>query len=367
MAQLDGLRGLAVLAVVIHHYLESFYRIHSARAFAFGGVSLFFVLSGFLITGILLRSRAMIQAGETSVAESLKIFYIRRALRIFPLYYAVIGCAVVVNLPPAREILAWLLTYTVNFRIVAYSEWVSYFSHFWTLCVEEQFYLFWPLLIFLVPGRALLPTVFAVAAIPLIIKAWWLFDTRLFTTAESAAVDWSYRTWIPFWMNLDSLGLGAALATCANIPGRPAQLKRVLTRYLLPFGLVVYALPFVVRGVPRPFIFVSNSTSLALVFCWLVYGAAQGFRGPAGMLLEWRPLQFLGKISYGVYVYHIFTLPVIAFLLKPFAIKLSRLGLAGALGSAALTLLIAGVSWRYLESPINRLKSRFQPRKFHGA
>ena len=150
MPQLDSLRAFAVLAVVVHHSpLVAFVPI----PFGAIGVRLFFVLSGFLITGILLRCRDDRPDGSPGDRWfSLRQFYIRRFLRIFPLYYFVVTCAVILNYGCARSLLPWLLTYTLNVQLAISGEW-NEFSHFWSLAVEEHFYLAWPWVVLFVPRR----------------------------------------------------------------------------------------------------------------------------------------------------------------------------------------------------------------------
>ena len=139
LPELDTLRALAVTGVIVHHYVPA----HELGILAIGGVELFFVLSGFLITRLLLAARREVERGRQHRAAALGRFYARRALRIFPLYYLVVAVLAAVDLPPAREILPWLLTYTLNFHMASRG-YVDHFAHFWTLAVEEQFYLVWP-------------------------------------------------------------------------------------------------------------------------------------------------------------------------------------------------------------------------------
>jgi peptidoglycan/LPS O-acetylase OafA/YrhL len=164
---LDGIRGLAIALVMFHHFtlyggmrpdfvLDKVYR-HVALV-GWVGVDLFFVLSGFLITGILHDSR--------SDRHYFRNFYMRRTLRIFPLYYGVLAATFLV-LPlvldvsgSCRELLrdqAWYWTYLINVQI-GLDYWPSCFvlGHFWSLAVEEQFYLVWPLLLYLLGRRGML-------------------------------------------------------------------------------------------------------------------------------------------------------------------------------------------------------------------
>ena len=166
--QLDGLRAVAVLAVAWSHW---------ERPYQFGipfgaGVHLFYVLSGFLITGILLEVRQQHQRGA-----ALRTFYIRRALRIFPAFYLTLAFAWWAEVPPLRETLAWHATYLSNAQIVLTETWPGAISHFWSLAVEEQFYLLWPWLIVFVPERLLLRVVVCccrLTALPIGARCAWV-------------------------------------------------------------------------------------------------------------------------------------------------------------------------------------------------
>lgn len=144
MPHLDGLRAFAVGLVIYSHWMPGHYQFKLPWGSA--GVQLFFVLSGFLITGILLRCR-------TSVARlsALRAFYVRRILRIFPLFYCVLLLAYVLNIEPVRETVFWHLPYLSNFYFFSIGRWDGDISHFWSLAVEEQFYLFWPAIVMFVP------------------------------------------------------------------------------------------------------------------------------------------------------------------------------------------------------------------------
>ena len=136
--QLDGLRAVAVAAVAWSHWERDY-----QAGIPFGaGVHLFFVLSGFLITRILLDVR---QASDRGAA--IRAFYIRRALRIFPAFYVTLLLAWIAGVPLVRESLAWHATYLSNVWIFQMDQWPGSISHLWSLAVEEQFYLAWPFLI----------------------------------------------------------------------------------------------------------------------------------------------------------------------------------------------------------------------------
>jgi len=167
MPQLDGLRAFAVAAVMVHHLLD----IESVRhVFSPGllGVRLFFVLSGFLITGLLVEGRDALDVGVAQGASVLRRFYVRRTLRIFPLYYLVLGIALVFGGEDTRVQLPSLATYTYNLWIAGLGWFPAHFAHFWSLCVEEQFYLLWPWIVLFAPRRHLVPiTILMILLAPL--------------------------------------------------------------------------------------------------------------------------------------------------------------------------------------------------------
>src|SRR5580698_6867484 len=142
--QLDSVRGLAVLLVLVHN-TDIYPSLHLGLITNAGwsGVDLFFVLSGFLITGILI---------DTKEAQNyFSSFYARRMLRIFPLYYAVLTLLVIVALHPTQ---IYYYLYLSNWLILLKDGWQpNVAGHFWSLAVEEQFYLIWPLCVWLLPKR----------------------------------------------------------------------------------------------------------------------------------------------------------------------------------------------------------------------
>ena len=171
--QLDALRAIAVFFVLLEHWVPGTYWF---KIFPYGmaGVTLFFVLSGFLITRILLRSRIKSESLNQSKLHSLKQFYIRRTLRIFPIYYITIFILLIFNINNIRQIFFWFLTYTSNIYFYLIQNWAGSLSHLWTLAVEEQFYIIWPFIILFIPKRFLFRTII------LIISTGPVFRTVLF-------------------------------------------------------------------------------------------------------------------------------------------------------------------------------------------
>ncbi len=146
--QMDGLRALAVIAVLLHHYEGPFNTL-----FNFGtlGVRFFFVMSGFLITKMLLRSRKKWEQGQTSWLNEWSHFQLRRFIRTVPVYWLSLFLAALLALPSVRESLIWTMTFLTNFYMCKLDYFPDTISHFWSLAVQEQFYLFWPFLIFFLP------------------------------------------------------------------------------------------------------------------------------------------------------------------------------------------------------------------------
>jgi len=264
MPQLDGLRAFAVSAVLVHHLLDVSILPEAPFALSWGllGVRLFFVLSGFLITGLLLSGRDAVEVRSVSRLHVLKQFYVRRALRIFPLYYLVIVLAMAFGDADARAQLPWLATYTYNFWISALGWFPAHFSHFWSLCVEEQFYLVWPLVVLFAPRSRLFGIALTMCALGPIYRlvAWNLaFGEVAFYTLTPSS--------------LDSLGMGAMLAIASRSATDPMPERRL--RYTaLPIGIGAIAL--LATFGPMSLFAVFGETMVALVFVWLVAGASRG-------------------------------------------------------------------------------------------
>lgn len=358
MPQLDALRFFAVLGVMVAHtwHPKRLPWLFGDLDWAGLGVRLFFVLSGFLITGILLDCRKTAEKNGISSMFFIRQFYARRFLRIFPIYYLVVIIALIVDLPPAREIWGWLFTYTTNVYITINNEWVGRLGHLWTLAVEEQFYLVWPWIILFVPRKRLLSLILFFISLGPIYRA---FAYKIYPF-DIGAMDFKASTLT--LGSLDSLAIGALLALVwsSNIP-KPT-LQKHLTRLILPIGLILYTLSLILyhyRIKPSVF-FVLSDFAGSLIFAWLISSAGLGFKGLAGKVLEWRPLIYLGKITYGIYIYHYFPPLILVPLLSRFGYEMPVPGFTSFVLSGLLTIAVASLSWHWLEQPINNLKRYFQ-------
>ena len=354
--QLDGLRAIAVAAVAWSHW---------ERDYQFGipfgaGVHLFFVLSGFLITTILLDLRA---AADRWAA--VRKFYVRRALRIFPAFYLTLVLAWVGDVPFLRESLAWQVSYLSNVWIFLADRWPGSISHLWSLAVEEQFYLAWPWLIVFAPQRWIVPGIVACIASAPAFR--WLL-------AEGGYRESMLAVLTPGC--LDSLGMGALLAMARLKPGPTLPgLKTSLPDLNRPMGLTVgpgfspaiaictlaglcftglLVIEATGRSLPLPLMAIKQ-TLQAVVFAWIVMRATDGFDGQVGRLLSAKPAVYLGQISYGIYLAHGFAGEILA----TFGIATSALPeplrfvlLVG------VTVGAASLSWHLMEHRINALKDR---------
>jgi peptidoglycan/LPS O-acetylase OafA/YrhL len=165
-AQLDGLRFFALVAVTIGHWIGWESTNIIIKIIPWGhGVILFFVLSGYLITDILIDLKEKISIQEISFSTALKNFYMRRFLRIFPPYYFLLIFLLYINFNKINEIKIWLFSFTSNLLMCKTGEYIDEATHFWSLAIEEQFYLVWPFIILLTCKKHLLKTIIGVIAI----------------------------------------------------------------------------------------------------------------------------------------------------------------------------------------------------------
>ncbi len=353
---LDGLRGVAVLLVLGFHFLHIDGEGGPAERFLLGatrsgwaGVDLFFVLSGFLITGILLDARG----GE----GYFRAFYARRVLRIFPLYYAYLAIlfllvpAVLPSLNVKSETQGWLWTYLGNVLFAREGGFQAspYTGHFWSLAVEEQFYLFWPLLVWLVPRRRL-----AVVCGVIVLGAFALRFAIHRTTFNATAA------YVLTPARMDALSLGALVAIAAREPGWWAPVRRAAPWVLLASAAAVAAVWIGQGGFfgGDPVVQVWAFGPLASGFAALLVITLGEAPAPLARTLQSPVLRGAGKYSYGLYVLH-----------YPIFLALEGLGvtslvLAGILGSrlagvAAFAAIAGAATWTAALLSWNLLEKRF--------
>jgi peptidoglycan/LPS O-acetylase OafA/YrhL len=355
--QLDALRFFAILGVIVTHewYPDPLPWIFRDLDPGHVGVRLFFVLSGFLITGILLRCRRRAEQQGHRRSVLIRRFYARRFLRIYPLYYAVLAVIIFVGIEPTRLVWPWLVSYTTNIYISVHHQWIGDAGIFWTLAVEEQFYVLWPLLVLLVPRRWLIPLLAGMIALAPIYRLY----ASIHVPQDLVLNGYTSGTFT--LAVFDSLGMGALIAVLADRDSTRALLNRWLNRIALPVGgtavLVLLAIAYY-RGETANFVF--GETALALVLSWVVGTASRGFTGPVGGLLEWRPISYLGRISYGIYVFHAFVPILLVWIGHRFGLEFTgQPRLLNFVLVSLVTFAIAAASWQLFERPINDLKRHF--------
>ena len=459
LPQLDGVRAIAVGLVLWSHFLPDEYKFLRYPPYGAIGVGLFFVLSGFLITRILVNCNLKVTAARdverpwTAIAwataalvfvynnpptierlglqralpaidiawkalalallcrvlyaivlnlwshgrqywQLFKQFYVRRFLRIFPLYYGVLAIIYAFNVTDFRKRASYSFLYFTNYRFsygeMQYSErWIrrtflgwkqaqlnaahwrpgqAIERHLWSLSVEEQFYIVWPLLMLLCPRRLLLPVIIGTIAL----GPWW---RTLNYTPGLLKHEWMMPGC------LDLLAAGALLALLC-IP--KIGLTRVRDGFVQLCGVV--GVPMMIAFVAQrwyPTAIGKNHKPYADGYDWLDYGgaiypvtaavgiwvigtAARGFRGPIGWFLTCPPVVYLGRISYGVYVLHLMIPALLAWLFP------HVFGGQDAAGNrlprywwhlwtyTAISIGLASLSWHLYEAPINRLKRYFE-------
>jgi peptidoglycan/LPS O-acetylase OafA/YrhL len=342
--QFDGLRALAVLTVMVDHFSADVPNFPLPDWIHLGttGVRLFLVLSGYFITASLRRVRDRMEANGLSAGGAIRAFYWRRFLRISPAYLVFAAIALILNLGTIRHNWAWVFTGTVNWLIAWNNQWPPAISHLWSICVQEQFYLLWPLLILLFPRRWVLHGIISVALIGVVFR----ISCVIFSVPMIAR-------WVLPFGSLDSLGAGAALGWCRGRlrPSRSGWLVAIICLSMLAVAAIWR------NGDPTRSRSVLVEPLEASAFVILVARTATGFGGSSARLLTNPGLVFAGRISYGLYIYHILVAMVfnrwlpspMRFLIAIPSLRLVVFGMA--------TLLVAALSWWFLEQPINRFRS----------
>jgi len=308
MPHLDSLRALAVFGVLVEHFWRPSFAV---VPLGHVGVRLFFVLSGYLITRILLQSRESIDAGRVTLSRAVKSFYLRRVLRLVPGFYTVLLLVAMLDVLHARQTLPWHASYLTNVYVTFKANpWPL--SPYWSLAVEEQFYLVWPCLIFLLPlrwiPRLLIGLCVAGPAFRLVIGAWatsanWAVYLPPISMETSTSYSWGA------WLlpgAVDALGLGALLAWYS------AHRPQVLTaRASFPSiagvtGAVLFAVTMIcrVKGIAPWAVETGLPLAVALLSVAAVYRGSRGLGGVARTIMGADPLVYLGKISYGIYLWH---------------------------------------------------------------
>ncbi len=364
MPALDGLRGVAILLVLFIHFgaqsdLPGFFNRLAYMGWV--GVDLFFVLSGFLISRILLKSK--------DSPGYFKNFFMRRALRIFPLYYVVLLVSVFI-LPPFLSVEAvkvylagsasdasYLFAYTTNFALVFITGLTfGVFGHFWSLAVEEHFYLLWPAAVRWINKRRLISICFGIMAAALALRIGWL----------AVRHEWGGAYQLTF-CRIDSLACGALLALWLDGRSQEEMLRYFRNaRWLLKYfgGLILILFLLIKPFYPSNwFVVTFGLTMLAITAASLVVLCLNEMpetRLKAAMERKW--LKWFGKYSYGIYVVHFPIAIVMRDVTSVASWKRHLLFMGGwlyMLAGITLSAMLAWCSYHAFERHVLKMKDRF--------
>jgi peptidoglycan/LPS O-acetylase OafA/YrhL len=362
---LDGLRGVGIFAVFLVHYVDNVLTKPGGHPtvfwFGWAGVDLFFVLSGFLITGVLLDTR--------DSPRFFRNFYIRRSLRIFPLFYGV--WAVFLLLTPFVHVewnryvflqMFYLGNWTTNgaalgfhpdpgILMVAGHPFI--FGHYWTLCLEEQFYLIWPLVVFFFPSRKTLLRIAISASAAVLVLRCFLILRGLEPTLYN----------VPY-ARVDTLLIGAALVLWLRgrekgyIPAPSLYVPLILVPTAVFLTLLVTLGRRGGMTTSNPLLNTVGFSLLALSAAGMVLASFDS-GGLLYRFLTIPSLMRLGMVSYGFYVFHAIPLRIILVWFaglppRSHAVATVLIPIVAFFGFYALSLL----SFRYWETPFLRLKDR---------
>lgn len=364
IAEIDGLRGIAILMVLVHHFWPDtgpLARLYNVAHLGWMGVDLFFVVSGFLIGGILLDT-----AGERHYFRN---FYARRSLRIFPLYYAFL--IVVFTLVPLVEggsysqtaFVAqsgspwWYFLYFGNIREAFRGiEPPYYLAPLWSLCIEEQFYVSFPWIVSRVSRANLKKLVLGLIIFAPVMRTATLL---LFPNKER-------MQYVATFSRVDVIAYGVLLALLFRTEA--IEKLRPYAGKLAVVGVVLMALVFPFGGWYRPSVFCRTAgySLAAVTFFAIVMWTVLHRNARAAAPLRFAPLTYLGKICYGLYLLH---RPAESILLK----TLAHFGMVVNEDAAwlvpvkiAMAIAVATASWYCFERPILRLKRRFEFKQHPG-
>jgi peptidoglycan/LPS O-acetylase OafA/YrhL len=356
---LDGLRGVAIILVILFHNFDHFY----VNGFGWIGVDLFFVLSGFLITRILLNSKTK--------PRYFMNFYMKRVLRIFPLYYLfVIGCFVAVmffdidRLNAIKNYFAYFLSYTPNILFYKLNGFIPRFAmaHLWSLAIEEHFYFLWPLMVFLFSNKKLI----------------WISVFVIIASSVLGMVMLYYKnSWmVVYTFTLSRLGtitLGSLLAILMVNHKKLLELLAIPV-FITSFACIVafYLKIHFIDKVPFDFFLLHPSTTILNSSNWMLLVIGVFFasilcitlsKNFLSTLLSIKPLMFMGKYSYGIYVFHF---PVFMLLKQPLAHwagfinnTLIRQTMISVI-CVCITILLSLISYHLFEQRFLNLKKRFE-------
>ncbi len=347
LPQLDGLRGIAILTVLLHHF-----HVHLPAWVDWGpiGVRLFFLLSGYLITLSLWKMNARSVAGA-SWWRGLWGYHTRRFTRLAPVLYLMLAIAFLLGLPEYRDALLWHAAFLTNFYATFENQWPGAASHLWSLSVQEQFYVLWPFVILVIPRR-ILPW----AMLALIGGA---FSFRFWASATDAS---DFIKWTMLPGVIDSFALGAMISCWKASPERMPLATGRLGLIVSALALACYVAARFMRYAKFDSPWLAFTETFENVFLgWVMLRTIEGWPGLLGRFFENRLLVYIGKVSYGIYVFHVLVHVLVGPLLDEIGFKPHVFARAVVL--SAISIGVATLSWRVLENPLTVWVRRHEAEK----
>lgn len=343
ITQFDGIRAISVIFVCIGHWSAP--SIKNVIPWGNIGVYTFFVLSGYLITSILLELKVVMTPGSALIN-----FWGRRILRIFPIYYLTLTILLLLHHQPVSDYPAWHFTFLSNFLIMSPVGYQGTTDHLWSLAVECQFYLFWSIVILSTPNKYL----------PMIIISLLLLApvSRLVLYILGMGATIKVFT----FSSVDFLGIGSLVAFDSVHRKLIGFNTGNLLKRIYPLAIAVFLIVELMRNLGYHNIIYSllETSCLVIYLGWLISETAKGINGLGKRVLESKLLKFTGRISYGLYLYHLF----VSYYLTAW---FNRMNLNEITSNYWLRFIIflmgsyglAIASWFLLEKPLLNLKKYF--------
>lgn len=346
----DGLRAISILFVIMSHlgitmlfedgsFLRKNYQLFSGTA----GVMIFFVISGFLITTLLLKER------EKFGRINFRFFFIRRFMRLLPplvLFFSMVLLLMLFN-QIKQDYLALFLSFIYVYNFIPFQLLVNELAHTWSLAVEEQFYLLWPFVIHKLRAIKKI-AVFAIVLILICFVASILIELPIEYNGKSYYL--KNYTYIKRWFIPAAMPIMIGSLTAILWFNNENFFQKTLTNkwYIPLFSLALYCIQLVIPGITVYLIFVAQPVGIALLLLWMCYNQ----QTLLVKIFDWAPIAFIGRISYGLYVFQglfLLTGPGGELVIQQFPLNI------------VLTVVVSVASYYLLEKPVMRYKDRFKP------
>jgi peptidoglycan/LPS O-acetylase OafA/YrhL len=350
--QLDSIRAIAVILVIVSHWIRKDHFINLSPN-GLIGVDLFFVLSGFLITRILLTNRLMAESVQSGKIRLMFNFYGRRMLRIFPIYYITLFTLLIFHQFLGVNIqngFPYFLTYTSNYYFFKMQNWDIITSHLWSLSVEEQFYIIWPLVMLFINRKHIQKTIFFFIICGVLSQL--IFRATQFGDILTSSC-------------FDAFGLGALLAWQVIVKPVPMERFFKITSMAAIFAIILLG----TIAFDRSYYFLFGRLAIRIIGLWFItytISREDKINNSPHHFLNNGWLMRLGKISYGIYLYHLIIPTLLLKLSEKYIPFLKPLYQHGGYFFAILLIIqflilvgISAFSWRFIEKPFLNLKKYF--------